>query len=424
MPVARNGPCDDNTPTSSMIALHEGVEGWSSDIKGSIFNRPTINPFPPVLTIAHRVQFIHQTVKEYVQGRKDNLGLKRSRSGGSGSQYVLTAAVYYKEEWADDIGSDLFEYARIVNFDKTIEAQSELHNSLDTLQQPRIERSLFRRVGNRVDWWLERIHTNFYKSLFGSVEEVPTKLQCLALAAGLFEYVEASLGKYVSPMSTSLICGLLYTATIGPKINSVQASRREMLSLLFKHGILVDEVIYTISPEIPSSNSPLTLIIETKGKFEQDEKERVSAIACLLDHGADPNMIFLQCIQRESVEVVRLFGQYGATLPRDMILPALALWGMVSRGKFPSDVLREVIRIMQRSYPEVEFEDRSIWGECYMNREVPVPVLLPVSVAIIAMICGLGPVFGLEDSISAANRVRTMPQAQWPHPMAPPSTTN
>jgi hypothetical protein len=366
---------------------------------------------PRYVYVTHRVQFIHQTVKEYVQSRKDNFGLKRNRTGGTGFHYILATAVRYERQWADEIGLDLFEYARLANVYKTVELREELWFSLDTLG------GSFR-DDTRVDWWMWQKEIKFYEIIFRRC--VPSlKVACLAFAAGLFDYVERSLDEY----SKRYLDFFFSAATIGPSITSVQIPRRDMLSFLVRHGYSVDhDMDGLFSLKIPSAVTPLALIIQTKGQFDQDEKERVSAIAWLLDHGANPNperhtvlyneLLFSYCIRQESVEVVRLFGQYGATLPREMIVPLRTLWQMLST---PSEVLEEVIRIMQRNYPDVDFDEKKTITIYHDGTDWPHPIseifwdtdtatASPVLGAVAAMSFGISRVFAAEYSTLASLR--------------------
>jgi len=370
---------------------------------------------PKYIYFTHRVQFIHQTVKEYVQGRNDNLGLKRSRTGGTGFHYILAAAVNYEEEWTDEIILDLFEYARLANHDKNAESQRDLRRSLDALVNS----------DSRVYWWLRSKQIEFYTVLFGDRIGSRDIVLVLAFAAGLFEYVEGRLGILAENLIFESI--LVHVATIGPKISSVQTSRRDMLNFLVKVGYSIDRIILPLLLEIREPASPLAIIIQTKEHFDQDEKERVSAIAYLLDHGANLNVemgdtgdplnfpreiVFFRCIRQESVEVVRLFGQYGATLPQEMIIPLRTLWQMLST---PSAVLEEVIRIGQRNYPDVDFDEKIITTTPHEVTGWVTPIsgifwntntytAVPALGAIVAMIVGLSRVFAAEYSAIARLR--------------------
>jgi hypothetical protein len=324
--------------------------------------RDTIEPFEETEFMSRdlslpRVQFIHQTVKEYVQSREDNLGLKRTKSGGSGFQYILDAAVCCTNAWANEIGLDLFEYARLeyarlAGSDKNVKAQRELWDILDRID--------YWISTSRLDWWIAQKNMDFYMLCFHLAKN-RLKVIGLALAAGLLDFVHSRLGaKDFEPEWDRL----LYVAAIGPPITSVQTPRRDMLNILFQYKNLTEYSMIGGGPFIfgRASPSPLAMIIDAKDVFDQDETERVSAIAFLLDHGGNPNQalpksdypedtVFLKCIRQENAEVVRLFGQYGATLPREMILPLLSLWKMVSK---PSLVLEEAIQIMRRDYPDID----------------------------------------------------------------------
>jgi hypothetical protein len=111
------------------------------------------------------VQFIHQTVKEFVQRRKNNLGLERKRSGGTGYEFLFAAGASYWDHWADDIGRDVFEYARLTSLSGEEQPLAAEHHEtlMSTLEQ--MSYSVLDQQP-RIEWWRARTSQNFTATLF------------------------------------------------------------------------------------------------------------------------------------------------------------------------------------------------------------------------------------------------------------------
>jgi hypothetical protein len=356
---------------------------------------PSATSSPPIP--GSSVQFIHQTVKEYIHERKDNFGLKRFKTGGNGFEYLFKLAAVCWEDWANDIGDDVFEYATLARLADT--PMGILTEALSSLVTPR--QNNFGETTTRLDWWLKQKDSEpqiqFYThELFTALRAPRYRLFCLAFAAG-FEFSSLRDGLLLSDEAISgdspigVLWGmLLCIATIGPQVTDIPNSRKNMLSdlpsIFSAFGCFTPEKIRT-DPRLPGViPHALVLLILTKGMYDQDESERVSAIRFLLEHGSDPNShiflpsnsprdrtiampgsfstpldppstinlsttLFEQVIKQESAQIVRLFGDYGAKVPDHLLVPISTFWCRLRR---PSDVLQEVLRILFRDYPNFE----------------------------------------------------------------------
>jgi hypothetical protein len=266
------------------------------------------------------VQFIHQTVKEYIHERKDNLGLQRLGTGGNGYEYLFSSAVECWETWAKDIGLDLFEYA-------THARLADTHEEILTGSLLSLLRTDENNV-TRLDWWLQqkehepqiRFYTHeLFLALNGQQNKPEFQLFCLGFVAGfglssllhvLLPPVQRYEGNSVTsrPDAKRIVNVLLCIATIGPKITDIHLPRKEMLkSLLNPHSslaipleeftcffprrVLQNRVNMRFETEVEPN--PLVLLILSKGLYDQDETERISAMQFLLEHNWSPNIRIL-----------------------------------------------------------------------------------------------------------------------------------
>jgi len=349
------------------------------------------------------VQFIHQTVKEYIHERKDNFGLRRSKTGGNGFEYLFNLAAVCWEDWAKGIGIDLFEYATLARLaDTPKEILTGAFLCLFDMRWETNSDNIIEKVTTRLDWWLEQKDSEpqirFYTyELFPPINTPRCKLICLAFVAGfdvsflfdmLFSMDRDGIA-FISQDMVQLLRDILFCiATIGPKIINIPTSRKDMLSSLMTPFPTTSARFSCFIPKrIPTGTGlleevepdALLLLIFAKGIYDQDESERVSAIRFLLEHGSDPNIpisrivigaapipgtfqtqwgltstnnfrttLFEQVIKQESAQVVRLFGDHGAKVPNNLLVPILTFWWKLPK---PSDVLQEVLRIVSRDHP-------------------------------------------------------------------------
>ena len=318
------------------------------------------------------VQFIHQTVKEYVNEHQHNLGLREvlpSALGEDGHVFLLRACAESKESWVCCIKKDLFEYAKHVD-DLVLDPYSgSVSNKSSKVY------SLLRQVFNvegefDVEWWLRERQGYFFQKLkegFLSYSSQPAlnrltnnmtedSMLKLAVAANLLSVFATDnlpsndanqrLEGYGNGKLGNL--GLLHIAAAGPDI--ITSSRNvdvcRMVKLLLHKGCAVDSnsswykinMSYaTGGPEDPLP--PLGIYLHPLGAAllvdqafsSRNEETQLSIARTLLQEGAPanteiispngcgstlrelvPNLEF--CVRYKSAPFVRLLIEYGATL--------------------------------------------------------------------------------------------------------------
>jgi hypothetical protein len=291
------------------------------------------------------VQFIHQTVKEYVQSRKSDLG-------GNGYKYLLGVGARGRGEWANEIGLHIFQYANLVEtYSPDVDIEGDLTSLVGlraangtTEGRSRSSPLEFTRIGTfsvrepgeelkkgfqerpelpsrmtRLDWWLELASSSkitkyleFYKyynviRILGSDQW--EKLMILAIAADLTGFIRGvwrtrfceekpELGNWMS------------AALVGPKIAPCPKPRCEMVLMLLDLGIPVDTFIETSFTGQFLSTTPLELLLLSRLCFpelgEAIYDGRLHLIRILLENGADANC-YLRCTPRYKMEDPAIF---------------------------------------------------------------------------------------------------------------------
>ena len=341
------------------------------------------------------VQFIHQTVKEYVNDLQHDLGLRGVLLDAlkeDGHVFLLRACAEFKESWVCCIKKDVFEYAKHVDnvvFD--FESGSVPDKSPDLYL-------LLWRVFDLngefdVEWWLRERQEHFFAALGDDLknylsrqapstlmDDVPKKVMLrLAVAANLLSIVATELSPSdVAGFGRNGSLGLLHIAAAGPDI--IASSRNvdvcRMIRLLLAKGCIVELVsswykrymgyaaggpflAYDIDSEAPVSPLQAALLVE-QASSNRDEETQLSIARTLLQGGApadtqmllspsgstllDHMLILEFCIRYKSAAYVGLLVEYGATL-----LPHL-----LGIAYFRQD--REVIRALLDNGIKTRFE--------------------------------------------------------------------
>ena len=171
-------------------------------------------PRPDVVT----VQFIHQTVKDYVRENRSDLGLQpHDTQQQCGYLYFLQLGTAFVEApWAHDISSQVFEYAHLTEKDEMLDEemyQLALNNLLlDSTSHSQ----------GRLSSWLSSKMPHMRLTLYGNEQQ---NLLCLAVAAGLHRFVSFAVrrdSEYWTSTSTSndRLISLLQFAAEGDSIIS------------------------------------------------------------------------------------------------------------------------------------------------------------------------------------------------------------
>ena len=265
------------------------------------------------------VQFIHQTVKEFVRDYGYDPQLQSLASAkGSGHLHLLRYYTRSHDSWsrAERL---LFDHAKII--DDELPQETEMMISA-----------------------LNRLNVNKYVKMTGSVpnswayfekkEDMP--ILSLAVAANLATFVRRTIESYPSDSesrSTLDRAGLLHIAACGPKIVKGQDERLPMIKLLLELGISADSRISGLSllpPPLRQSLdqsasifadwTPLSLILSRQ--YPLEDYLCIQIAEELLKYGADPDvMIFSdvhdwkstplqECIRFEGPEMINLCLQY------------------------------------------------------------------------------------------------------------------
>ena len=301
------------------------------------------------------VQFIHQTVKEYVQFAPKDLGLTHSSSGNLTNGYglLLKTCSFCHSEWVACIKKDVFDYARCAarqckedygaHESECSRLISEIVEAVDTSMYSRLE-------DGPIDllWFLEKQKGDLFGDFLSEIksdrinegEARKTHVARLAVAMNFPEYFVCRPG--ISHGNGGhggvLYQGLLHLAVAVPRLNPGirDADHEYMIRVLVEAGCDINEVneemlkyisgdqrLAMVNEEVPIS--PFGQILADRAG---PEIVRLSIAKTLLHLGAraDFKMIlsregrhgwqlcsFLEyCVLFESAAFVRLLLQHGA----------------------------------------------------------------------------------------------------------------
>ena len=349
------------------------------------------------------VQFIHQTVKDFVRENRSDLGLRIDGiRRQSGYFYLLQSGIAFLALLVGreyDISICVFEYARLASLAEDSQSLSEdplafqkqLHHLVDQL---RVHEN---RKLTRLKTWLymemERPYCIKNVDFILALHE-PDQLTCLAVAAGLQGYVIHAISdrsQYWRRTDMSSSPSLLQIAAVGDSIALGRWDRLDMVRMLLNVGVPVDQqnfapALFDVPPNhLPHARTTLYWILNKRERLDveiaENPQERLSIVRLLLESGADPNIGLLKdtphgvlretalqhCVRSESEEMVRLFIQHGADpVPLDGWLPM---------NPFNRDF--EMWRILQE------------YGCNYINPARPVDIIAAAGM-MPAVIAGLG----------------------------------
>jgi len=367
------------------------------------------------------VQFIHQTVKEFVRNYGDDLQLQsKASSKGSGHLQLLGYGARPNGFW-DKIQDDVFEHAKFIEDELPQEADMMIL-ALDKLDPGHY---IFSAAGVPKSWRFVGDLDNMNSML---VEKL--RLLRLAVAANLATYVRQTIKTYSGiPKDWTRIqnSGLLHIAVCGPKIVTGKEDRLAMVTLLLELGIPANSFIKdrSIVPKLHSDpyarvedgdgSTPLALILSREYPAEPDI--RISIAEELLKHGAYPNpwingrarLYGLQeCIRFDSAEMTRLLlrydGKYALTnmlgkRKRDLKMTELPSAGIALFRRDPE--LKKVVQEHLESLDPIDFVDfREITPDIFLDRRWGEScTALCVTSGILGVICtGFGGIECLDNS--------------------------
>ena len=344
------------------------------------------------------VQFIHQTVKEYVHDLQHDLGLREVLPNAlkeDGHMFLLRACAESKESWVCCIKKDLFEYAKQVD-DMVSDSDSGGASNKSAELYSLLGRVFDSEGEFDVEWWLREHQGQFFAALLSdfkkprsrypirSLQDVETMLR-LFVAANLLNVVDVD--DQISAFTEEIgSLNLLHIAAAGPIIIAVSRNVDvcQMIGLLLAKGCNVDEwsgwykldmgyaaggPIFASEIGIVDYISPLeaAMLVE-QGSSNRDQETQLSIARTLLQGGAltdtkillaptgsvfqDQVPILEFCVRYKSARFVRLLVEYGATLSPHLL----------NFAYFRQD--REVIRALLDNgiKTQVKITDSRIWS--------------------------------------------------------------
>ena len=330
------------------------------------------------------VQFIHQTVKEYVNDLQHDLGLREVDPNAledDGHVFLFRACAESKESWVCCIKKDLFEYAKHVD-DMVSDSESGIAPN-ESSKVYSLLWSVFDSEGEfDVEWWLRERQGLFFTVLSNDFKKSRSLLASsfrgsadfkgimlrLAVAANLLSLlaVDISFSNWTDHRLKAIgSLGLLHIAAAGPDI--ITSSRNvdvcQVIRLLLGKGCDVNGpslwfnacaalgpmLAYEIDSDRPLYPLDAALLAE-QAFSNRDEETQLSISRTLLQAGAfASNIVRLSprgssvqtavsildfCVRYRSAPFVRLLVEYGAS-----VLPHL-----LNIACFRQD--RELVRVL------------------------------------------------------------------------------
>ena len=275
------------------------------------------------------VQFIHQTVKEYIESSPRGHGLSSVTSktlNEDGNMFLLFSCLS-QDPCLRCVKKDIFSYAkRAMCSNKATEGATT--SMADTSVVVRLVEEAFASKGpSDLDWFLSQRSGQFFQGLRELTEKRPreTALSKLAIAMDFPEFIHET--------HCDLIPGLLHVAAAGvhSKADSGVIDHGRSIRHLIAKGCKVNEKDHWIIEQIHTlehyrqwtTTTALEIALLDK---DMDEEERVAKVRILLESGANQNsniwlrgyngeintsLLYL-CIREHNVTIVRLLLQYGA----------------------------------------------------------------------------------------------------------------
>ena len=297
------------------------------------------------------VQFIHQTVKEYVQSASKTLGLSPISPKihqRNGYNFILSTCAYYYDEWVSCIKKDVFKYARCAA--KKCKKDYGAHGVEGLISViVRDVMNSMRPKWNSIDlqWFLARQLGTFFTGLLKEVKEGHAldlefskrpfdmkeiggekQLAKLAVAMNFPEYFVHYPGNF--PV-VGLSRGLLHVAAAASYLNTgiLDADHEYMIRVLVGIGCNINErdgwmLEHINTHQVINKSKEVSPLVQTLIDKDGPEEVRLKIAKTLLDLGvgADPGIwvfdrdtykeigLLGYCVRYESAAFVRLLLQY------------------------------------------------------------------------------------------------------------------
>jgi hypothetical protein len=324
---------------------------------------PDSGTYEDELRTTKAVQFIHQTMKDYVAENRSDLGLRLSDStfkGESGHLYLLDWTIRFGAGTV--LSRSMLEHAFLAETDGLSDA-SRIRHSFDPVMGGNTTNL------NLKGWIMQELPQYKY-----SLAALNPYVQFVVLAAaadlkGLISYEISTVGDQVKAASK----WILAMVATGPRLSTTSPSRESMVKLLLKAGLDIDmttngveledfqvrsgtkgEEIITYLDAI--SRTTLSWLLRQESQKYILKEEAISLARLLLENGANPNTwavpdsscpqatsLLYSCILHYDIEAVKLLLLHEAdTLVIDHQL-VFNIWvtEKIRRETTMSDLLRE-----------------------------------------------------------------------------------
>jgi hypothetical protein len=279
---------------------------------------------------AFAVQFIHQTVKDFVSESRNDLGLHLDPTfkAQSGYLYLLESGTFSGRTWAQDLSRSIFEYAFLAELEGSTDGAR-----FDQAFSPMIGGIQYPLCGKPVGWtirdWADWMRP-LPEIILNSVNSI-SLLLILAVGADLKTLSNYILEEGYLDQDHLAQATILTMAATGQRLSTTSASREPMIKLLLKCGVYQNGLCN--SPELDPEDAlallfrfdrdvlrtPLAWVLRCDPQKHISKEERYSIARLLLEHGADPNAVAVpdaccgdetsllySCVQHCDVEAVRL----------------------------------------------------------------------------------------------------------------------
>ena len=289
------------------------------------------------------VQFIHQTVKEYVQSASKNLGLPQIPAKilqETGYNFLLRMCAKFQHEVVPCIKKDVFEYAKCAA--KKCKEDHGAHESkcsklISVIVQDVNRSMLSSSLGPiEMEWFLAKQKGSFFTVLLDELQDEQhweRILAKLAVAMNFPEYFAHYPGGF-QPLW--LHSGLLHVAVAAPHLNTGirDADHEYMIRVLVGVGCDIHELDgrmlkHINTHRIIKKDRGVSPLVQTIFDVDGSEEVRLNIAKTLLDLGANVNVyidyefadgpftpdypisLLDYCVFHESAAFVRLLLQHG-----------------------------------------------------------------------------------------------------------------
>ena len=293
------------------------------------------------------VQFIHQTVKEYVQSASTSLGLSQIAPmilQENGYNFLLRTCACSFDEWMACIKKDVFKYARCAakRYKEDYGAHDNEYSSHVTVIVKDVKDSMISRLSRGsidLKWFLAKQKGRFFTDLLSELEAQRThskiQLAKLAVAMNFPEYFAHYPG---SSQALEVSRGLLHVAVAAPHLNTgiQDADYEYMIRVLVRVGCDINEyngwmLKHINTNQVVDEDLGVSPLAQTLIDKDGSEEVRLNIAKTLLDLGASADSrvyyssiptespsyfyefnLLEYCVLDESAAFVRLLLQHGA----------------------------------------------------------------------------------------------------------------